>query len=478
MKNTNSKDFNAIIEYSRTVRNTMNEAAMSHIGPQPKPIALDEYKARQHRLTSQLRPNDVLIVCAAEESTHSNDVHYPYRTMSEMLYFVGWTEPEAVFVLRCVEGSWISTLFVQPKDTLKEIWEGRRPGVEGALEHWPIDESHSVNEMTDILSSFVDESHRVLLRTGVRSDIDEFIRSAIERRDRSRQHFGTGPISLEDPSARIAELRLRKSAAEIEQMRFASDVSSYAHIAAMRHSKPGRMEYQFQSTIEGFFVYAGTSGWAYPSIVGCGDNATVLHYKENNDVCEDGEIILIDAGAEFRGYAADITRSWPINGTFTEAQKEIYQIVLDAQYAAIDCCRVGLPYTAPHDAARRVLAEGLIKLGVIQQSLDEALDLKNGDLRKWYMHNTGHWIGLDVHDVGIYKPNGTPRLLEEGMCLTVEPGLYFGAWRPDVDCPERYANLGIRIEDDVLVTSTDPDVLTSACPKTIDEIESITGKPF
>lgn len=477
-KNQNCKNFNAIIEYCRTVRYAMNEAAMSHIGPQPKPITLDEYKARQYRLTSQLRPDDVLIVCAAEESTHSNDVHYPYRTMSDMLYFVGWSEPEAIFVLRCVDGSWVSTLFVQPKDTLKEIWEGRRPGVEGALEHWPIDEAYSLNDMTDTLSSFIDESHRVLLRTGVRSKIDDFIRSAIERRDRSRQHFGSGPISLEDPSARIAELRLRKSAAEIEQMRFASDVSSYAHISAMRHSKPGRMEYQFQSTIEGFFVYAGTSGWAYPSIVGCGDNATVLHYKENNDVCEDGEVILIDAGAEYRGYAADITRSWPINGKFTDAQKEIYQIVLDAQYAAIDCCRVGQPYTAPHDAARRVLAEGLIELGIIQQTLDEALDMENGDLRKWYMHNTSHWIGLDVHDVGVYKPNGSPRLLEEGMCLTVEPGLYFGAWRPDVDCPERYANIGIRIEDDVLVTSADPDVLTSACPKTIEEIESITGNSF
>ena len=256
--------FNAIIEYGRTTGIVMNEAAMSHIGPQPMPIALDEYKARQYRLTSQLRPDDVLVLCAAEESTHSNDVHYPFRTMSDMLYFVGWSEPEAVFVLHCVDGSWVSTLFVQPKDTLKEIWEGRRPGVEGALEYWPIDEAHSINDMTEILSSFIDTAHRVLLRTGVRPKIDDFIRTAIERRDRSRQHFGSGPVSLEDPSARIAELRLRKSAAEIEQMRFASDVSSYAHVAAMRHSKPGRMEYQFQSTIEGFFVYAGTSGWAYP----------------------------------------------------------------------------------------------------------------------------------------------------------------------------------------------------------------------
>ena len=322
------------------------------------------------------------------------------------------------------------------------------------------------------------DSKRVLLRTGIRSDVDQIVVRSLERRDRARQHFGTGPVTIEDPSARIAELRLRKSAAEIEQMRFASDVSSVAHVAAMRNTKPGRMEYQLQATIEGFFVYAGASGWAYPSIVGCGDNATVLHYHQNNDVCEDGEVILIDAGAEYRGYAADITRSWPINGTFTEAQREIYQLVLDAQLAAIDKCRPGLPYNAPHDEARRVLAEGLIELGVITQTLEQALDMETGDLKKWYMHNTGHWIGLDVHDVGVYKPNGEPRLLEEGMVLTVEPGLYFGDWRPDVDCPERYANLGIRIEDDVLVTANDPDVLTASCPKTIEEIEQITGTPF
>ncbi|RJU90450.1 MAG: M24 family metallopeptidase [Candidatus Poseidoniales archaeon] len=470
--------FYAIVEYCWASGGTMNEAAMAFIGPKPALIPNDEYSNRQRRISSQLRTDDLFIICASEESIHSNDVHHPYRTMSDMLYFVGWTEPEAVFTLRFDEGRWVSTLFVQPKDTLKEIWEGRRPGVEGALENWPVDEAYSVAELENILSSFIEKSNRVLLRTGIQSSVDRLIRTSIDRRDRARQHFGSGPVSIEDPSARIAELRLRKSKHEIAQMRFASEVSSYAHIAAMRHSKPGRMEYQFQSTIEGFFVYAGTSGWAYPSIVGCGENATILHYKENNDACEDGEIILIDAGAEFRGYAADITRSWPINGRFTDAQKEIYQLVLDSQYAAIDRCRVGQPYTAPHDAARKVLAEGLVRLGITNQTVEEALDMEHGDLRKWYMHNTSHWIGLDVHDVGIYKPNGEPRLLEEGMCLTIEPGLYFGAWRPDVDCPERYANIGIRIEDDVLVTSGEPDVLTSSCPKTVEEIESITCQPF
>jgi Xaa-Pro aminopeptidase len=270
-------------------------------------------------------------------------------------------------------------------------------------------------------------------------------------------------------------MRLRKSPEEIELMRYAADISSVAHELAMKASKDGISEYQLQAIIEGFFVYGGTSGWAYPSIVGCGENATILHYTVNESKCKGDEIILIDAGAEYKGYAADITRSWPIGGKFTEAQKEIYEIVLDAQEQAIASCRVGNPYNQPHEVARSVLAEGLIRLGIINQSLEEALNPQTGQLKNWYMHNTGHWLGIDVHDVGVYKPDGTPRLLEAGMVLTVEPGLYFGAWRPDVDCPERYANIGIRIEDDVLVTDDEPDVLTKRCRKTIDDIEGIIG---
>tara|TARA_Y200000002_G_scaffold262263_1_gene217709 strand:- start:700 stop:1536 length:837 start_codon:yes stop_codon:yes gene_type:complete len=273
----------------------------------------------------------------------------------------------------------------------------------------------------------------------------------------------------------LAELRLRKSSSEIDQMVYASKVAAIAHELAMRHSREGVTEYQLQSVIEGFFSYAGASGWSYPSIVGCGENATILHYTTNRDVCGDDEVILIDAGAEYRGYASDITRSWPISGSFTDAQREIYDVVLEAQLAAIEACQVGNLYTAPHDAARKVLAEGLIRLGVISQSLEDSLDMESGELKRWYMHNTSHWIGLDVHDAGVYKPGGEPRLLEPGMCLTVEPGLYFGAWRPDVDCPERYANIGIRIEDDVLITQDGPVVLTEDCPKTVEDIERIVG---
>ena len=437
----------------------------AQLGEMPKPISIKEYEQRQTRLYDTLNESDLLILCASPVTIHSNDVHHPYRTQSNLLYLTGWMEPDAVFCAKHNGKNWESHLFVQPKDTLKEIWEGRRPGIEGAVADWPIDNAHSIEDLEAILSNMMASSSRLMHRMGVNSDVDSLVVEAIKKRDRARQRLGSGPISVEDPSNRIAEMRLIKSDSEISQMRFASDVSSLAHVAAMRHGGKGATENQLQSMIEGFFRYAGTSGWSYPSIVGSGENATILHYKQNEDDCQDGDVVLIDAGAEFRGYAADITRSWPNNGKFTEAQREIYQLVLDSQYAAINECVVGKPYNAPHEAARKVLAEGLIKLGVIDQTLDDALDMETGELKNWYMHNTSHWIGLDVHDVGVYLPNGQPRLLESGMCLTIEPGLYFGAWRPDVDCPERYANIGIRIEDDVLITDNGPVVLTDKMSK-------------
>lgn len=456
----------------------MFEKMFANVGKMPEPISIQEYISRQNQLYSSFEPSDVLILCSSPVTIHSNDVHHPYRTQSNLLYLTGWTEPESIMCATKASGSWKTHLFVQPKDTLKEIWEGRRPGLEGAEKDWPIDHAHSIGDLESTLNGILSQANRVFHRMGVMSSIDELVVSSIKKRDRARQRLGTGPISVEDPSNKIAEMRLIKSSSEIDQMKFASDVSSLAHIAAMRHGGKQATENQLQSVIEGFFRYAGTSGWSYPSIVGSGENATILHYKENNSPCTDGDVVLIDAGAEFRGYAADITRSWPTNGSFTEPQKEIYQIVLDAQIAAINECVPGNPYTAPHESARKVLAEGLIRIGVISQTLEAALDSKTGQLKDWYMHNTSHWIGLDVHDVGIYLPNGEPRKLRPGMCLTIEPGLYFGAWRPDVDCPERYSNIGIRIEDDVLVGENGPIVLTEMCPKTINEIESIVGKPI
>lgn len=444
------------------------------LGEEPPCISQEEYRVRQSRLFSQLKPNDVILITSNPVSTRSNDVSYPYRNSSDMLYFCGWQDPDSLFFAYCDAGEWKSCLFVQPADTLKEIWEGRRPGVEGAKANWAIDESYSYDDLESKLPELIRKSTRVFLKLGNDSKVDKIVEDEMKFQSRDRQKFGYGPSSICDPSSMINELRLRKSKSEIEIMRYSAKIASQAHIIAMKNTIPGIGEYQLEGLIEGFFKYCKSSGSAYPPIIGSGENATILHYTENDDICNDGEIILTDAGCEYQGYASDITRSWPVNGVFSEAQAEIYQLVLESQIAGIENCQIGKPYDAPHFAAREVLAKGLIELGVIDQSLEDALSTE-GDLNKWYMHNTGHWLGIDVHDVGVYKPNGEPRLLEEGMVVTVEPGLYFGAWRKDVKCPERYANIGIRIEDDVLITPNGPDILTSDCPKTITNIEELIG---
>ena len=448
---------------------------MQVVGREPTIIAKEEYRTRQARLFSQLRSDDLLIVTTPPVSSRSSDVNYPYRSSSDLLYLCGWGDPEAVFLAHNEDGEWLVTLLVQPKDVLMEIWEGRRPGIEGAVLGWAIDRAESHDDLEQLLADKLENVSRVLVKSGVDPEIDTIVNTAIQENSRNRQRYGTGPISIEDPSRRIAELRLRKSDTEVTMMHHSAKVAAQAHIQAMRNTNPGIGEWQLEGVIEGFFKYAGTSGIAYPCIIGSGENATVLHYTVNNDTCKDGEILLIDAGCEYRGYASDITRSWPVNGKFTKAQAEIYQIVLDAQLAAIDECRVGNAYDAPHNIARTVLAEGLIALGVIKQNLEDALCPEDGELKKWYMHNTGHWLGLDVHDVGIYRPENNARILEEGMVMTVEPGLYFGSWRPDVECPKRYSDIGIRIEDDVLVTSDGPVVLSGDCPKSIVDIEAIVG---
>ena len=441
----------------------------------PDAFTNEEVRARQARLTSGLSTDTLILLPAPHESTRSNDVHYRYRSSSDLMYLTDWSEPESMGYAYHDGSAWVWGLCVQPKDTLKEIWEGRRLGTEGVLALGMVDRTHSIHERDGVVRDLLQHTSRVLLRQGIDASLDELVRVAMTERSRPRQQFGTGPVVLEDPSARIAELRLRKSNEEVAMMRHAAEISARAHVAAMKLPSAGLNERHIQAAIEGGFVYGGGDGWAYPSIVGSGVNATILHYTVNNAPCNVGDVVLIDAGTEYRGYASDITRSWPVGGQFSEAQRELYTVVLDAQKAAIDACRVGQPYNAPHDTARRVLAEGLIQLGVIKQSLDEALDPETGELRWWYMHNTGHWLGLDVHDVGVYRPNGEPRLLEPGMVLTVEPGLYFGAWRPDVTCPPRYADIGIRIEDDVLVTEAGPVVLSDACPKELDDLEAIVG---
>ena len=444
------------------------------LGTAPDPISTEEYRERQKKLYSKLQDSSALILCSSPTSVRSNDVHHPYRTNSNLLYLTGWSEPESVMLSIQIKGDWKTILFLQPRDTVKEIWEGRRPGVEGALEGWAIDYAYPIEEINEILPKELERVGVVYHSVGLDSKVDAIVEGSINSKTRARQQIGEGPTQRIDPAGLISEMRLIKSEAEIKLMRHSAEISALAHIEAMKNGFSGIGEWQIQGLIEGCFRYLGASGWAYPSIVGGGENATILHYHANNMECADGDIVLIDAGSEFEGYAADITRSWPVNGKFSEPQKKIYNLVLKSQLAAIEQCVVGNEYLETHKAASRVLAEGLVELGIISCTAEEALE--NGELKKYFMHGTGHWLGLDVHDVGIYKPDGKPRKFEAGMVITIEPGLYFGGWRPDLnDLDPQWDGIGIRIEDDVLITEDGPDVLSSRCPKNLDEIESLIG---
>ena len=441
------------------------------------PFSESEYRGRQSRFLDKIPQDSLVLIPTNPNSIRSNDVQYPFRASSYMLYLCGWTDPESVLMAKHTGNDWIVSLFVQPNDTTAEIWEGRRIGIEGASARWPIDEAHSLAQMNEIVKAALTESNGVYLIQKLNDDIDQIVDEAMTSKSRQRNTYGMGPISLVDPSSILDEMRMCKSEAEIEVMQKSANLASMAHSLAMKNTQVGIGEWQIQAMIEGCFQSHG-SQWSYPSIVGGGDNATILHYHSNSKAVNEGDLVLVDAGCEVDGYASDITRTWPVNGKFSDSQKEIYNLVLEAELAGIAACKVGVPWNASHKASMEVISKGLIELGILDCSLDEAMgDDLDGKTRQFFMHGTSHSLGLDVHDVGVTKPGGEGdgRLLEEGMVLTVEPGLYFASWREDIQVPERYSGIGIRIEDDVLITKDGPVVLTSNCPKKITEIEALVG---
>jgi Xaa-Pro aminopeptidase len=387
-----------------------------------------------------------------------------------MLYLCGWGDPEAVLMAHHDTDSWVTTLFVQPRDTKAEIWTGCRVGTEGTVSGWPVNEAYSINDLKDIVETHLGACKRAYLIQGFNSILDELVSCADD-------------IDFADPTSILDEMRVRKSDREIQLMQESADIASAAHIAAIRKGYAGIGEWQIQSVIEAHFT-ASKSRWSYPSIVGGGDNTTILHYNSNEGVIAEGELVLVDAGCEVEGYASDLTRTWPVSGRFNDAQREIYELVLKAQIAGIEACKVGSPWNVMHHATSNVLAQGLIDLGILNYSLEDSLgDDFDGPYRNYFMHGTGHMLGLDVHDVGGGRQGDegyeiTQRELEAGMVLTVEPGLYFGSWRTDVEIPDRYSAIGVRIEDNVLITKDGPVVLTSSCPKTIDEIEALVGSDW
>ncbi|MDJ0739878.1 MAG: aminopeptidase P N-terminal domain-containing protein [Gammaproteobacteria bacterium] len=428
-----------------------------------------EFKRRRRQLMGMMGPGSVAILPTARETIRNRDVHHPFRPDSDFFYLTGFAEPEAVLVLIPGRRHGEYILFCREKDPAKELWDGYRAGLEGAVEIHGADDAFPITDLDDILPGLLEERERVYFAMGSDPAFDRRVSDWVSQ-VRSRARAGVhGPIEFLALDHYLHDMRLYKSRAEIAVMRRAAKTSAAAHRELMRSSEPGMHEYQLASLFAHRCQMAGAAHLAYPSIVGGGNNACVLHYVDNAAPLDDGDLVLIDAGCEVDCYASDITRTFPVNGRFSTPQRQLYQLVLDAQLAAIDKVRVGNHWNDPHEAAVRVLTRGLLKLGLLRGTLAKALKAKS--YQRFFMHRTGHWLGMDVHDVGDYKIDGHWRELEPGMVLTVEPGLYIPRGVKGV--AKKWQGIGIRIEDDVLVTNGDPDVLSRDVPKTVEQIEAV-----
>lgn len=432
-------------------------------------MSTTEFQRRRKQLMRMMGDNAVAILPTAPEQTRNRDVLFSFRPDSDFHYLTGFPEPEAVAVLLPGRKQGEFLLFCREKDPEKEMWDGYRAGLEGAVEAYGADDAFPFSDLDDIMPGLLEQRERVFYAMGSNSDFDRRVTEWVNQ-VRSRARGGvTAPTECVALDHYLHDMRLYKSRSEVAIMRRAAKLSAAAHTELMKTTQVGDFEYQLASRFSHHCQMGGAAELAYPSIVGGGNNGCVLHYIDNAAPLNDGDLVLIDAGCELEGYASDITRTFPVNGQFSEPQRLLYQLVLDAQEAAIDQVRVGKHWNDPHDVAVKVLAKGLIKLGLLKGTLSSVL--KNESYKKFYMHRTGHWLGRDVHDVGDYKVDGHWRELEPGMVLTVEPGLYIPLGTRGV--AKKWQGIGIRIEDDVLVTAKGPDVLTRDVPKAVADIEAV-----
>jgi Xaa-Pro aminopeptidase len=432
-------------------------------------ITKQEYARRRKQLMGMMEPNSIVVLASGRERTRSRDTEYPFRQDSDFLYLSGFPEPEAVLVLIPGREHGEYVLFCRERDPDKEIWDGYRAGPEGACAEYGADDAFPIDDIDEILPGLIEGRERVYYSMGRDSDFDRRVMAWVNRIRAKVRSGATPPGEFLDLDHFLHDMRLFKSAAEIRVMREAGEISAGAHVRAMRACRPGVYEYQLEAEILHEFMRHGARFPAYNSIVGGGKNGCILHYIENSERLKDGDLVLIDAGCEHQGYAADITRTFPVNGTFSEEQAALYEIVLDAQQKAIAELRPGNHWNAPHDVSVRVITEGLLRLGLLEGDLDELV--AKGAYKTFYMHRIGHWLGMDVHDVGDYKVGGEWRVLEPGMVMTVEPGIYISPENTDV--PRRWRGIGIRIEDDVAITKDGCEVLTDAVPKSIEDIERL-----
>ena len=426
------------------------------------------YQRRRARLAAAMQEG-VAIIPTAPERTRNRDAHYPYRFDSYFYYLTGFREPAAALVI--VAGAApMSILFCRDKDSEREIWDGFRHGPEAARAALGFDEAHPIAELDARMPDLIADRDALYCHLGADAAWDARVTGWINQvRDRARAGVAA-PRAVKDVHALLDEMRLIKGPEELDVMRRAAAITAGAHRRAMRAARPGRAEYEIEAELLHEFRRRGAQAPAYTPIVASGERACVLHYVQNDGVLSDGELLLIDAGCELDGYASDLTRTFPVNGRFSGPQREIHELVLAAQAAAIAAVRPGAPWDAPHRAAVNVLAQGLIDLKLLSGGLAEVVETEA--YKRFYMHRTGHWLGLDVHDAGDYKLQGGWRALAPGMVLTVEPGCYI---RPGDGVPERFAGIGVRIEDDVLVTDAGAEVLTRDAPKTPADIEAWMG---
>lgn len=425
---------------------------------------LAEFKRR-------MQQHSVAIIPAARETTRSNDTNYRFRQDSDFFYLTGFEEPEAIAIIKPGE-THEYVLFVRPRDPEREIWDGRRAGIEGAKKEFGADEALPIEEFGNKLPEILNDAEPLYYRLGVNRDLDDKIIREISRMRSLNRKPIHPPETIVDPATIIHELRVVKGPEELEIMQAAADIAAEAHCEAMKAVRPGMQEFEVEALIEQIFRRRGAAGPAYTSIVGAGPNATVLHYINNDGQLHDGELLLVDAGAEYKGYASDITRTFPINGRYSKPQREIYDLVLKAQMSCVEMVRPGVTHDQLKQHSIEVLTEGMVELGLLAGEPEQLI--KDKTYEKFYMHGLGHMLGIDVHDVGRYYFGKESRALEPGVVMTVEPGIYVA---PDTQgVPEKYLGLGVRIEDDVLCTNNGPRVLTNKVPKHAEEIEALMAR--
>ncbi len=435
-------------------------------------IKQQEFIARQDRLLAQCPPNSVCVIPSSALITRSRDTEYSFRQNSYFWYLTGFAEPDSVLLLsnHARHPSGYRAMVCQPKDEQAEVWQGRRLGPQQALNQFNLDEAYESEQLATVLTEWLHNHDHIYFPLGEEEWAEKHVLAALQSMRENPRKFAA-PTHLSDPRTLLDEMRLFKSATEIATMKAAAKMTCEAHCRAMQYAHPGCYEYQLAAEIHHHIAMAGAHAPAYGTIVGSGENACILHYTENSDQIKDGNLILIDAGAEYQGYAADITRTFPVTGKFNEAQAQVYNIVLQAQEAAIALLKPGVTLAQANKVSSEILVKGLIELGILNGSVEE--NLENQSYRAFYMHGLGHYLGLDVHDVGVYKIEGEDRPLQPGMVLTIEPGLYL----PIHDnIPSAYQGIGIRIEDNIVITADGAEVLTAEVPKTIADIEALMSK--